>query len=201
MQAFNNKHSASIGGGARKNYQELSFNPNGATPSNAFGTHSVGIGSRSKHGQLNPYQTDATKLPATVRSKGTAGFGSYEKDHASPTPEGLLSDRSGRTAPDETEDADFEDYKMREIELNDLNSLISSKNDEVNHGSKKQAGQDEEGTRDVLLLRCRDAIEELHAEIEDERNQKLAIAQELQELQQFTAELKMSEQALNEANQ
>ena len=148
------------------------------------------------------YHTEATKLP-TVRSKGTAGFGSYEKDHINPTPHHneLLSDRSGRTAPDETEDADFEDYKMREIELNDLNSLISSKNDEVNIGSKKPVSQSEEGTRDVLLLRCRDAIEELHTEIEDERNQKLAVQQELQELQQFTAELKINEQALNEHNE
>jgi len=36
--------------------------------------------------------------------------------------------------------------------------------------------------RDMLLLRCRDAIEELHHEIEEERSQKNLLQREVQEL-------------------
>ena len=35
--------------------------------------------------------------------------------------------------------------------------------------------------RDLLLLRCRDAIEELHVEIEDERNAKAVVEGHLRE--------------------
>ena len=47
--------------------------------------------------------------------------------------------------------------------------------------------------RDLLLLRCRDAIEELHHEIEDERNQKLQLQRELDELNALTGQLKLQE--------
>jgi hypothetical protein len=36
--------------------------------------------------------------------------------------------------------------------------------------------------RDVLLLKCKDAIETLHVELEDERNMKQRLADEIAEL-------------------
>ena len=45
--------------------------------------------------------------------------------------------------------------------------------------SKLSKGNTEGQQRDLLLLRCRDAIEELHHEIEDERNQKTLLQREL----------------------
>ena len=48
-----------------------------------------------------------------------------------------------------------------------------------------------------MLLRCRDAIEELHNEIEDERNAKGQLQRELQEAHMVINELRMREKELN----
>ena len=53
--------------------------------------------------------------------------------------------------------------------------------------------QSDQQNRDVLLLRCRDAIEELHSEIEEERNQKAKLQKQVQELQQFVSHFKAQE--------
>ena len=81
----------------------------------------------------------------------------------------MLSNRSRKTqANDETEFEDEQQFDDNDGELNDLNSLIDAS---TNNQNAKQHGSSEgEQPRDVLLLRCRDAIEELHTEIEDERN-------------------------------
>lgn len=50
--------------------------------------------------------------------------------------------------------------------------------------------------RDILLLRCRDAIEELHVEIEDERNAKSAVEAQLRECQRLVQELQLRERDL-----
>jgi hypothetical protein len=46
----------------------------------------------------------------------------------------------------------------------ELNSLINASSD-----TKSVANQEKTGNRDQLLLKCRDVIEELHHEIESER--------------------------------
>ena len=102
---------------------------------------------------------------------------------------GMLSNRSRRTQGEtEFEEDQFDDYRETEDEMDNLNSLIGPSTNKQNARSKEQtvgASQnfsDGDPSRDVLLLRCRDAIEELHTEIEGERNQKLQLQQELQEL-------------------
>ena len=50
--------------------------------------------------------------------------------------------------------------------------------------------------RDLLLLRCRDAIEELHHEIEDERNAKTQVQREVQEAHAVINELRIREKEL-----
>ena len=183
MNSISSKHPISTTGGVRKSY-DISFNnPNTITPTNAFSTNLQGVAPHT-----TGYYTDASKVPQTSRSKPTASFGTSLKspeDHQIINM-GMLSNRSHRTqANDETE---FEE----EGESNGLNSLIESNTQKTKQPvSASQNFSDGEQSRDVLLLRCRDAIEELHIEIEDERNQKLQLQKELQELQQFTAELKI----------
>ena len=48
----------------------------------------------------------------------------------------------------------------------------------------------------MLLLRCRDAIEELHHEIEDERNAKTQVQREVQEAHGVINELRIREKEL-----
>lgn len=55
-------------------------------------------------------------------------------------------------------------------DLDELNSIMDSVSD--TNLEVKQSGKG----RDLLLLRCRDAIEELHQEIEEERAVKLRIS-------------------------
>ena len=47
--------------------------------------------------------------------------------------------------------------------------------------------------RDVLLLKCRDAIENLHAEIEEERSEKLRLADELNECQRYINDMQLQD--------
>ncbi len=43
--------------------------------------------------------------------------------------------------------------------------------------------------RDVLLLKCKDAIETLHIELEEERNEKQRLSEDMQELQRVIEDL------------
>ena len=43
--------------------------------------------------------------------------------------------------------------------------------------------------RDVLLLKCRDAIETLHIELEEERTEKLRLIDEVQDLHRMIEDL------------
>lgn len=45
-----------------------------------------------------------------------------------------------------------------------------------------------------MLLKCRDAIESLHLEIEEERSEKQRLAEEFNELQRFYNDLQMNDQ-------
>jgi hypothetical protein len=47
------------------------------------------------------------------------------------------------------------------------------------------------GPRDMLLLKCRDAIESLHGEIEEERIEKSRIQEELTECQRYINDMQM----------
>lgn len=44
-----------------------------------------------------------------------------------------------------------------------------------------------------MLLKCRDAIENLHAEIEEERNEKIRLQEELGEMQRYVNDLQVVE--------
>jgi FtsZ-binding cell division protein ZapB len=48
--------------------------------------------------------------------------------------------------------------------------------------------------RDTLLLKCRDAIESLHLEIEEERAEKQRLSEDLHELQRYYSDLQAVEQ-------
>lgn len=47
------------------------------------------------------------------------------------------------------------------------------------------------------MLKCRDAIENLHAEIEEERNEKVRLQDEIGELQRFVGDLQLVHQEKN----
>lgn len=84
-------------------------------------------------------------------------------------------------------------------DLEELNSLIETSSDNAgnladNSSMKRRVAKDK--SRDLLLLRCRDAIEELHAEIEEERSVKGHLQREIQELQQYAADLQLQDQEL-----
>ena len=51
-----------------------------------------------------------------------------------------------------------------------------------NIGNYMQQERGGPSARDVLLLKCKDAIETLHVELEDERNMKQRLADEIAEL-------------------
>ena len=51
--------------------------------------------------------------------------------------------------------------------------------------------------RDALLLKCRDAIESLHIELEEERQEKQRIGEELQELQRMFQDLQINDSEKN----
>lgn len=70
-------------------------------------------------------------------------------------------------------------------------------NDSVNSHDESQDQMQESNAptaRDALLLKCRDAIESLHLEIEEERAEKQRLADELSELQRFTNDLQLQDQ-------
>ena len=49
----------------------------------------------------------------------------------------------------------------------------------------------------MLLLKCRDAIENLHQEIEEERAEKVRMGEQLQEYQKYMQEVQMNDQDRN----
>lgn len=83
-----------------------------------------------------------------------------------------------QTVRTRTNDTDDEDIHYRSqpirglIDDIELNSLINASSD-----TKSVANQEKPNNRDHLLLKCRDVIEELHHEIENERLQKKQLHQ------------------------
>lgn len=58
-----------------------------------------------------------------------------------------------------------------------MNESIINSGDESDVGAPKL--HNGPSARDALLLKCRDAIESLHIEIEEERNEKQRLSEEL----------------------
>ena len=166
MQVHSNgQTSAPLTSVIRKSYQEVSFNnPNSVNAQ------------KTQNFQGGAYYTDP-KLPQTSRSKPTASFGQSFKSPEEMVNIGMVSNRSQKTQ-DETEfdEDNFEDYRETEDEMENLQALMgpSTKKSKKSKDISENFS-DGDQSRDVLLLRCRDAIEELHTEIEGERNQKIQL--------------------------
>lgn len=66
------------------------------------------------------------------------------------------------------------------------------------HSNDESQGDIQEFTgstaRDALLLKCRDAIERLHIEIEEERAEKQRLGEEMQEMQRYINEIQINDQ-------
>ncbi|CDW72869.1 UNKNOWN [Stylonychia lemnae] len=74
----------------------------------------------------------------------------------------------------------------------DLNDTLNSNDSQDNFQEQQQMIGN--SARDALLLKCRDAIESLHLEIEEERTEKQRLTEQYHELQRFNNDLQMNDQ-------
>lgn len=97
-----------------------------------------------------------------------------------------------QTVRTRTNDTDSEEPHYRSqnpirglIDDIELNSLINAESTET----KSVGVADKQGSRDQLLLKCREVIEVLNREVEEERAQKRQLQHEHGQLQQYIADL------------